>query len=340
MSKRCWTNWCATRAISQLTASARWRYAATTRRTIPKIRSPTWRLCPNACGSPFRISGTRRNRWPKRMERCARPISSASTPGSSCNIEDSSTMRGDRPGPMRRASCTRRWSRFRAPAKALPGRRRASAARSSGVPPPEGDAAQVPFAKNSGLQKKLAQPVEHGTRGFGHQAVAAAGYGNDPLVGKRFDEQRRVRWRRHQVTLSQHHPCGTANAAGRFHAIAVIAAGDEIVVERAGPRALHETQRVPAHPYAGLLTAAKLMAGGKTPAVDELERNVIVLLRSVQQHVSHRHRRGRAEQRDARHASGIARRHVEHRQRTQAVAHEGSALDSQRIEARRPPVGE
>ena len=193
-------------ATRELTASARWRSAATTRRIIPRIRSPTWLLC-RTDALPASVSLGRdavggqsvRSGVHARFLRLQRQARAA--------VSRTARRCGRSPKPdAPRELLPRRWSRSRAPAKARRSRRRASAARSSGATPPEGTRHSYRCGY-SGLQKKLAQRVEHGIAALRPSRL----WPQPDKVTTRLSasasmQQRRVRRRRHQVTLSQHQP--------------------------------------------------------------------------------------------------------------------------------------
>jgi hypothetical protein len=105
-------------------------------------------------------------------------------------------------------------------------------------------------------------------------------------------------------------------------------------------RPLQQAHRVADEPYAGHRIAAQLLACAERPAVDQLERDMVVVLRGVEEHVGDGHRRGRTEQRDACDALGMSRCALEDGERSHRMADERRCADPGRIEQRGDPAGD
>ncbi len=111
-------------------------------------------------------------------------------------------------------------------------------------------------------------------------------------------------------------------------------------MQHAGRRALHQPHGVAGHPDAGLPIAAELLRGGKRPAVDQLERDVLVGPGGSEEIVAHDHRYRGAEQRELRYLRRCARRGLERRQRAQRVADQRDARGAGSVDEGDEPIGE
>jgi hypothetical protein len=119
----------------------------------------------------------------------------------------------------------------------------------------------------------------------------------------------------------------------------VVVAGPEVVVEYAGRETREARERIAVHPHAGIGIAAERHLRRVAPDRLHVVGVLPVLHRRGEERFAHLHRVGRADQRDALDARGLARRALERHQRAHRVADEDRCLQLELIQQPQHPVG-